>query len=554
MNRLYLGDCLNVLRTEIPDESVDLIYIDPPFNSKRDYYIFFDSKEIHTQRVAFEDTWTLINIQDSMGELHTLQHDKLYALLKVYQDVAPHAFPYLVMMSLRILELHRVLKPTGSFYLHCDPTMSHYLKTACDLIFEPQHQQNEIVWKRTSAHTGSKRWGPVHDVILFYSKSDHFVWNPVYQSYSEDYLESFYRFSDKKGRYRLGDLTGAGTRTGDSGKSWKDVDPTKKGRHWAVPNKVIEEQIGPLDKSLTVQEKLDLLDEHDLIYWPSKGTVPQLKRYLREEGGVAIADVITDINPISSQAQERLGYPTQKPKALLERIITASSNEGDTVLDAFCGCGTTIDSAEGLRRNWIGIDISPFALSLIKGRLKKTYAKGLSKFEVRGIPEDEPSALKLWQENPFAFQDWWVTEFEAFSSTFGIKGADKGVDGIALYAVDAKGKELRAAFQVKGGESVQSKDIDALLGAMQKHKCELGVFLTAAQPTKPMQETASKAGFVKVPGYEFPKVQILRPCVRKQSGEFIHDDIYCLYLWVHEVGDLHLLLHSPSDKEAPDQS
>jgi site-specific DNA-methyltransferase (adenine-specific) len=193
----------------------------------------------------------------------------------------------------------------------------------------------------------------------------------------------------------------------------------------------------------------------------------------------------------------------------MDRIIAASSNEGDIVLDAFCGCGTTIDSAEGLKRSWIGIDISPIALSLIKNRLKKAYAGSLSKFEVRGIPEDEPSALKLWKENPFAFQDWWITEFDAFSSTFGTKGADKGVDGIALYAVDAKGKELRAAFQVKGGETVQSKDIDALLGAMQKHKCELGVFLTAASPTKPMLETASKTGIVKVPGFEFPKVQIL---------------------------------------------
>lgn len=510
MNRLYLGDCLNVLRTEIADESVDLIYIDPPFNSKQDYSIFFDSKEIQTQRVAFEDTWTLVNIQDSMGDLHTLKHEKLYTLLKVYQDVAAHAFPYLVMMSLRILELHRVLKPTGSFYLHCDPTMSHYLRTTCDLIFGSSNFQNEIIWKRTGSHGGAKRWGPIHDVILFYSKSSDMVWNKVFESYGEEYVEDFYRFSDKRGRFRLVTLTGAGTRTGDSGKPWRGINPTGVGRHWALPNAALQTVVDGKELStLSTQEKLDLLDKAGLVYWPPKGSVPQQKRYLDESPGVQIQDIISDIQPISSQAQERLGYPTQKPKALLERIITASSNEGDTVLDAFCGCGTTVDAAESLKRKWIGIDISPVALNLIKRRLADTHAGGLAKYDLRGIPRDEPSARQLAEQAPFAFQDWWITEFDAFSSTFGTKGADKGVDGIALYAVDTKGKELRAAFQVKGGGTVQSKDIDALLGAMQKHKCELGVFLTAAQPTKPMLETASKAGFIKVPGYEFPKLQIL---------------------------------------------
>jgi site-specific DNA-methyltransferase (adenine-specific) len=193
----------------------------------------------------------------------------------------------------------------------------------------------------------------------------------------------------------------------------------------------------------------------------------------------------------------------------LDRIIKASSNEGDVVLDAFCGCGTTIDAAEGLHRKWIGIDISPIAISLIKRRLQHSYKKGLSKFEVRGIPSDEQSAIKLAKENPFAFQDWWISEFEVFSSTFGTKGADKGVDGIGLYATDNKGSTIRVAFQVKGGENVQSKDIDALVGAMSKHKCELGVFLTAAEPTKPMRETVAASGFVKVPGYEYPKLQML---------------------------------------------
>jgi len=470
-NRLYLGDCLNVLREEIPDESVDLVYIDPPFNSKRDYSIFFDSKEIQTQRVAFEDTWTLVNIQDSMGDLHTLRYDKLHSLLKAYQDVAPHAFPYLVMMSLRILEIYRVLKRTGSFYLHCDSTMSHYLRTVCDLIFGPQYFRNEIHWKRTfnsgSSKSIAKRFPTNTDTILFYTKSDDYTFNREYRPYSDGALKRYDK-EDERGRFM-----------------------------WVPLKTVSKERLALLRKSGEIRE------EPGLKY-------PRYKKYYDSSKGPLVDNIWDDIGQLATRGKgERLGYPTQKPKALLNRIIQISSDKDNMVLDAFCGCGTTIDAAEGLKRNWIGIDISPIALSLIKRRLKKTYAGGLSRFEVRGIPKDEPSAIRLWEENPFAFQDWWITEFEAFSSTFGTKGADEGVDGIALYAVDTKGRTLRAAFQVKGGETVQSKDMDALLGAMHKHKCELGIFLTTTAPTRPMMETASKAGYVKVPGYEFRKLQIL---------------------------------------------
>ena len=494
MNKLFLGDCLNVLRENIADESVDLVYIDPPFNSKRDYNMFFDSKEIHSQRVAFEDTWTLLNIQDSMGDLHTLKHDNLYSLLNIYQDVAPHAFPYLVMMSLRILELHRALKPKGSFYLHCDPTMSHYLKTVADQIFGASNFRTEISWKRSSAHNDAKQgrsqYGNVRDTLLFYSKGPEWTWNWLFTPYDPEYVDAFYKHVEKgtNRRFRLSDLTAAKP-GGDVSYEFHGARPYK-GRYWAYSKANMEKFFA-----------------EDRLIFPKNGGTPSYKRYLDEMPGVPLQNDWSDIKPVPKD--EYLGYPTQKPKALLERIVRASSNENQIVLDAFCGCGTTIDAAEGLKREWIGIDISPVALSLIKRRLKTTYKGHLTKFEIRGIPADEPSALNLWKENPFAFQDWWITEFEAFSSTFGTKGADKGVDGIALYTVDMKGKELRTAFQVKGGESVQSKDIDALLGAMQKHKCELGVFLTAAPPTKPMMDTASKAGFIKVPGHEFPKLQIL---------------------------------------------
>ena len=219
-----------------------------------------------------------------------------------------------------------------------------------------------------------------------------------------------------------------------------------------------------------------------------------------------------DITPLLSPTQkERLGYPTQKPLSLLERIIQASSNEGDIVLDAFCGCGTTIDAAERLNRKWIGIDVSIHAVYLIKKRLESSYKAKfidtLSKYEVRGIPKDIQSAIKLWEQNPFAFQDWWIMEFEAFSTTYGSKGADKGVDGISMYRVN-ENETVKAAFQVKGGK-VQSKDIDALLGAMESHKCELGIFLSINPLTKPMFETIAKAGNIKIENEQYPKLQYM---------------------------------------------
>ena len=472
MNTLYLGDCLNVLRDSVADESVDLIYIDPPFNSKRDYNIFFDDKEIQSQRLAFEDTWSLKNVLDSLHELQTMRTENIHLLLAVYQKVAPHAFPYLVMMALRILELYRVLKPTGSFFLHCDSSMSHYLKNVCDIVFAEKHFQDEIIWKRTfnsgSSKSIAKKFPINTDSILYYTKSDKFTFNKMYRPYAVGALKRYDK-EDTIGRFM-----------------------------WVPLKTVSKARLAELRKSGEIRE------EPGMKY-------PRYKKYFDETKGAPIDNIWDDIEQMATRGEsiERLGYPTQKPKALLERIIKASSNEGDIVLDGFCGCGTTIDAAEGLHRKWIGIDISPIAISLIKRRLHHTYKKSLSEFEVRGTPTDEQSAQRLWKENAFAFQDWWITEFEAFSATFGTKGADKGVDGIALYAMDNKDTTARVAFQVKGGEKVQSKDIDALLGAIEKHKCDMGVFLTTAEPTKPMLDTVAGVGFVKLPGFEFPKLQIL---------------------------------------------
>ncbi len=317
MNRLLFGDNLQWLRNPkiLPDASVDLVYLDPPFNSNADYNVLFreaSGEASQAQFHAFTDTWNWADAAQIYAEF--VDHCPNTAVVEMVE--ALHSFlknspmmAYLAMMAPRLVELHRVLKPTGSLYLHCDPTASHYLRMLLDGGFGQQNFQNEVVWKRTSAHSGSKRWGPVHDVILFYSKSAKFTWNQIFQEYSEEYLQSFYRYSDAKGRFRVGDLTGAGTRTGESGQPWRKVNPTDTGRHWAVPNKILLEMFGEQSASWTVQEKLDALDKRGLIFWPAKGRVPGFKRYLEGQAGVPIADVITDINPIGAQAQERLGYP-----------------------------------------------------------------------------------------------------------------------------------------------------------------------------------------------------------------------------------------------------
>ena len=280
---------------------------------------------------------------------------------------------YLCMMAIRLLEMRRVLKPTGSIYLHCDPTASHYIKVMMDAIFGHAHFRNEIIWKRTGSHGGAKRWGPVHDTLLFYTMSSNYTWNGAFQEYSADYVDSYYRYKDQRGRYQLVSLTGAGTRTGKSGKPWRGIDPTDTGRHWAVPRKSLKSAFPdrPDLDDLSTQERLDLLDEAGLIYWPERGSQPRQKRYADENPGVPIQDMISDINGIGAHAKQYVGYPTQKPIALLDRIVAASSNHDDVVFDPFCGCATALVSAEKNGRQWVGIDISEMAVKLVRRRLSR---------------------------------------------------------------------------------------------------------------------------------------------------------------------------------------
>ena len=434
-------------------------------------------------------------------------------------------------MANRLLQLHRVLKPTGSLYLHCDPTASHYLKIVLDGVFGKENYINELIWKRTGAHGGKKGYGPIHDTIFYYSKSDKFHWNKTVEAYDESYLTQFYRFEDERGRYRLVTLTGAGTRTGESGKEWKGVNPTPSGRHWAVPNGLVEEINPELDASkMPINEKLDLLDSSGFIYWPPRGSVPQYKRYLKVDGGNPVQDIIGDIVPLSTASAERLGYPTQKPLALLERFIAASSNEGDVVLDPFCGCGTAVHAAQKLNRQWIGIDITHLAINLIEYRLKKAFpnpsgdAPKRLVYQVIGTPKDLDAAYDLARRSQddgrYQFQYWAVSLVDAQAAQSKKKGADGGIDGIKYFGdyeyKDEKKSKDKGAFKtnkivvsVKSGK-LKPDDIRSLNHVREREGAEIGLFISLEEPTRGMIADAASAGFYQDgAGRKFPRVQLL---------------------------------------------
>ena len=521
-NQLYFGDNLDILRNHVADSSVDLIYLDPPFNSNANYNVLFQEKggqQSAAQITAFEDTWHWnLESESAYRDVVSNASGKLPDLLQAMRSFLGDSdmMAYLTMMAQRMVELHRVLKDTGSIYLHCDPTASHYLKLLMDAVFEPQNCRNEIMWKRTSAHNSATRYGPNHDTIFFYSKSPRYTWNQAFQSYEESYIRRFYRHEDEKGRYTLSDLTGAGVRFGDSGEPWRGVSPTEMGRHWAVPRASLLENTDQDIGSLTSQQKLDLLDRLGLVYWPPNGRVPRRKRYLDEsKPEMPVQSTWTDIPPIGAQARERLGYPTQKPEALLERIISASSNEGDVILDPFCGCGTAIAAAERLNRRWIGIDITHIAITLIRHRLHDTFKQELKPYEVLGQPRDVASAQALAtdSENSGRYQfEWWALGLvDARPAQDRKKGADSGIDGYINFFDDNSGKAKRIVAQVKSGH-VTRNQIATLKGDMEREKAEIGLFITLREPTGPMRAEAASAGFYTpehFPDAQYPRVQIL---------------------------------------------
>ena len=498
-NVLYYGDNLEILRNHIPDESIDLIYLDPPFNSNRSYNVLFRESGgagSGAQIEAFEDTWQWGQVaQRAYEEVVTGPHQRVARMLQAMVEGLGHndVTAYLNMMAVRLIELRRVLKPTGSIYLHCDPSASHYLKVVLDSIFGPANFRNEIVWKRTTAHSSAKRYAPIHDVLLYYSKSDQVTWNGPRTDYEQEYLDKYYRFNDGDGRlYWRDNLCAAGPRKGRSGLPWRGIDPTAKGMHW----------------KFTI-DRLDELDSEGRIYWPKGGTMPQYKRYRDELKGKASPDIWDDINRINPVGNERLGYPTQKPLALLERIVNASSNEGDVLLDPFCGCGTAVHAAQKLGRRWIGIDITYLAINLIERRMTDAFP-GLM-VEVEGAPKDLASARDLAHRDKWQFQWWALTVLNAQPVAGKKKGADKGIDGVIPFFAGPKEDYKRAIVSVKGGEHVGVAMVRDLKGVLEREKEPIGVLLTLAAPTKEMVVEAAASGFYDSEfwGRKFARVQIL---------------------------------------------
>ncbi|HEU4696939.1 MAG TPA: DNA methyltransferase [Sphingomicrobium sp.] len=496
-NKLFYGDNLDVLRAEIGSESVDLVYLDPPFNSNANYNVLFKSKSgegADAQITAFEDTWHWNDhAEDAFDQVVRSGNTDAAELLRAMRGFLGEndMMAYLAMMAIRLIELHRVLKATGSLYLHCDPTASHYLKLLLDAVFGKENFQNEIIWKRTSAHSSAKRYGPVHDTILFYSKSPDFIWNRTYTAHDPAYLDLFFDQTDSDGRrWKRMDLTGAGTRNGETGQIWRGIDVTAKGRHWAYP-----------------PSKLDELDAAGRVHWPAKeGGMPRLKQYPEDLPGVPLQDIFADIRPMHNLAEERLGYPTQKPLALLERIIAASSNEDDVVLDPFCGCGTALHAAQKLGRQWIEIDVTHLAIHLIEHRLKDAFP-GIQ-FEVHGTPKDLASARDLAARDKHQFELWALAQVDAQAWKGGRKGADGGIDGIIYFKPDGKRTE-KAIVEVKGG-GTGVKDIGRLAQVMEREKAPLGVFITAENPTRNMEADAAAVGrFTDEWGRTYPRLQII---------------------------------------------
>jgi site-specific DNA-methyltransferase (adenine-specific) len=527
-NRLYYGDNLEVLREHIADSSIDLIYLDPPFNSNASYNVLFrapsggadGSRGADASIEAFDDTWQWgPSAEDALADIRSSGNHKLHTLMAVIRTALGDnaLMAYLAMMAVRLVELHRVLKDTGSLYLHCDPTASHYLKLVLDAVFGPENFLNEIIWKRTFAHGNSKRWGDVHDTIFFYGKTSDHNWQRLLQPLDDSYLTGKYRFHDERGRYRLVVLTGPGTRTGASGQPWRGYNPTVGGRHWAVPRRALaaleEEGIqAPPD----LQDQLESLFKHGFIRFPEKKDgsvgVPEFKFYIPD--GQPIQDIITDIPPINSQAQERLGYPTQKPRALLERIVAASSNPGDVVLDPFCGCGTAVDAAEKLGRRWIGIDVTHLAIGLIEKRMHEGYDRPgdgfVLPFEVIGVPKDKDSALRLAAEKPHDFQNWFCLKVGGYPLDGGRKGADRGVDG-HFYPYENSRDTSTGVISVKAGHNIGVAMIRDLRGVMEREGYPFGLFLCAYEPTRPMVAEAAAAGVHENEFGRFPRLQILTP-------------------------------------------
>jgi site-specific DNA-methyltransferase (adenine-specific) len=503
-NHLYYGDNLTVLRdrTRFPDAFVDLIYLDPPFNSNADYNALFKTpkgEQSAAQMEAFTDTWVwddAISGQAVDDVKRSQFQDAAKMLDAMVGFLGKNALTaYLAMMAVRLIELHRVLKPTGSLYLHCDPTASHYLKILLDAMFGAGNFRNEIVWKRRygsfSRVHEAKKFGAATDIIFYFVKTDEAKFIPQYSfddpTYNENIKKTF-RHVDEQGRvYRIADLANPAPRP-NLMYEYKGYKPPKNG--WAIS-----------------REKMQLWDSEGRLEFPKNldGRI-QRRRFLDELKGKPVQSLWDDIEMLSSHSAERLGYPTQKPVALLERILSASSNPGDVVLDPFCGCGTTVHAAQKLGRSWIGIDITHLAIGLIEKRLNDAF-EGLQ-YTVHGTPMDTDAARDLFNRDDKSkkqFETWAVLRIGFIPQEK--KGADGGLDGVEWFGPK---KEYKAIVSVKGGKTVGVDMLRSLDAVITQQGAAVGVFLTLEPPTSKMVEWAKQAGMFEAPGFApVPRIQIV---------------------------------------------
>lgn len=488
---LYYGDNLAILREHIPDASVDLIYLDPPFNSQATYNVLFRAptgEQSPAQIEAFEDTWHWNAVaEQAFDEVMQSGNTDASEMLRAMRSFLKEndVMAYLTMMAVRLLELHRALKPTGSLYLHCDPTASHYLKVLLDGIFGADRFLNEIIWQRTGAHNDARRFGRVTDTLLLYSKTAKYIFNPQYEQYTPEYIEERYRYLDADGR-----------------RFWANTATSPNPR----PNMMYEWKGQPSPRNGWRFERatMERMERDGRLYYSKSGMV-YVKNYLDEQKGRAFQNLWTDI-VMSKSGAERLGYPTQKPVALLERIVGASSDPQDLVLDPFCGCGTAVHAAQKLGRRWIGIDITHLAISLIEKRLNDAFP-GIQ-YEVHGTPKDLGGAQALADADKYQFQWWAVSLVNAVPYGGKKRGADTGIDGHIYFKPDGKTTE-KAIVSVKGGGNVSVLMIRDLGHVVEREKAKVGVFITLAEPTGPMRTEAIKAGFYETEFGKFPKIQIL---------------------------------------------
>jgi DNA modification methylase len=493
-NALYYGDNLGYLR-EMDRSSVDLVYLDPPFNSKATYNLLFKSPKggtVEAQTTAFKDTWTWDIPAEMAFDEAMASGSPAAGILRAFRGFLGDSdvMAYLAMMVPRLIHLHRVLKQTGSLYLHCDSTASHYLKLILDGIFGPDGFRNEIIWKRSHAHSdarqGARHFGRITDAILFYAKSVDAPFNQLHQPYDQKYIDRDYRRIDADGRrYRLDNIQGPGGAA--KGNPFYDVMGVS--RYWRYK-----------------QERMNKLIAEGRIIQTRPGAVPQYKRYLDEMPGMPLQNLWTDMPGINNRSKEVIGYPTQKPIALLQRIISASSNKGDSVLDPFCGCGTTIEAAEVMGRQWIGIDITHHAIDVIEGRLHRL--KPDADYQVKGRPADPASARRLAERDPYEFQWWsnWMLGVQNYRERK--KGADKGIDGIIYFHNPPHGVG-QVIVSVKAGQHINPDMISALEGTVKREDAQLGVFVCAAEPTANIRRNAAAMGIARIGREQYPRVQIV---------------------------------------------